>query len=957
MDEPAPYRWIDTTAEPSTSTYRRKSQQRDSFSTQALNARAASLQLPRPGQLQDSTGISSHYWPAQTSLQPEALSYRMQHGAVPQQRASISHSPAYSSFTAGNAYQASPAVHTAYAPAFSSAASAAPQGAYQHARASSFYQPTNALALTPSTAAAASVDLQRAGSAGSGAQQSSFYQPTNALALTPSTAAAAPVDLQRAGSTGGRAQPIISSEAAPAPPNGYHTSSQDQVLSQLMQGLTHLTNEVSALKATRASMDYRASIDSTAGWNMASFDKGPAQASGSAPLLRAASPAALPRQATSSAQPGPSVPTINPPQSPPSLLDSSNSMEAPSGGGLRSRSVPGFAQGFQRPNAPRRGVRQSVDLGAAARPPHHASVPMRASVDTSSRVMPGSIARISEGNEDIMGTREMSMDNARKSQGDARSMADYLAQANANLEGRVEELFKMMQEIMSSEQGITDLELLSVIRSLREENVRLLKERQQVLEHNMQLLSRNSQLVEENASVLSRMVGLHQRQMQASTSKAGPQPAAAPAGKPASNISAKPAKRGVFGKLLGRSKPVPTSLPSVAETAVQPGEAGVQDAENARGLREVAEAMAKINADNREIMQLNQQLQSGMERMRTENLELTNRLTEAAMRASEAEAAHQQDAARAKQAATLHDDPLLNSSGSRPSSPLANGKVRRRGSSQSMQSPLATSLSRNSTSSARALELSSPARSLKHMPQTPFREEEPLHPGSHNPLRKDEPLDAVSMPPDRFMEASGAAADTKGPGSALPQVQPEAVPVLEESRSVLGPATPTRSAPQLPQVTPVRTGSPTEQPTQAAQLDALREQGFRDHSHSNGFAHAMDHGSSGVVEGRSSPHLQSIQSIPEEQPLQVQARSPSIESEFPPTPGSQASTGFNTAQALIEAGGESPEVFQKKMNAQHVLSDLLDDVRDSRLRRESGRIYKSASFSDFDATQAALERS
>ena len=67
-----------------------------------------------------------------------------------------------------------------------------------------------------------------------------------------------------------------------------------------------------------------------------------------------------------------------------------------------------------------------------------------------------------------------------QSQGDARSMADYLAQANANLEGRVEELFKMMQEIMSSEQGITDLELLSVIRSLREENVRLLKERQQV---------------------------------------------------------------------------------------------------------------------------------------------------------------------------------------------------------------------------------------------------------------------------------------------------------------------------------------------------------------------------------------------------------------------------------------------------------------------------------------------
>ena len=73
----------------------------------------------------------------------------------------------------------------------------------------------------------------------------------------------------------------------------------------------------------------------------------------------------------------------------------------------------------------------------------------------------------------------------------------------------------------------------------------------------MQLLSRNSQLVEENASVLSRMVALHQRQMQGS--KAVPKPAAAPAPSPA--VPAKPAKRGVFGKLLGRSKTVPSSLP------------------------------------------------------------------------------------------------------------------------------------------------------------------------------------------------------------------------------------------------------------------------------------------------------------------------------------------------------------------------------------------------------------
>ena len=43
-------------------------------------------------------------------------------------------------------------------------------------------------------------------------------------------------------------------------------------------------------------------------------------------------------------------------------------------------------------------------------------------------------------------------------------------------------------------------------------------------------------------------------------------------------------------------------------------ESNAQEAENAQvaqGLKEVAEAMEKINADNREIMQLNQQLQSG----------------------------------------------------------------------------------------------------------------------------------------------------------------------------------------------------------------------------------------------------------------------------------------------------------------------------------------------------------
>lgn len=72
--------------------------------------------------------------------------------------------------------------------------------------------------------------------------------------------------------------------------------------------------------------------------------------------------------------------------------------------------------------------------------------------------------------------------------------------------------------------------------------------------------------------------------------------------------------------------------------------------------------------------------------------------------------------------------------------------------------------------------------------------------------------------------------------------------------------------------------------------------------HMQGYGHATDHGGSVASEGKSPSHIPSIQSIPEEQPLQIPPRSPSIESDFPPTPGSPGSTGFNTAQALIEAG-------------------------------------------------------
>ena len=87
-----------------------------------------------------------------------------------------------------------------------------------------------------------------------------------------------------------------------------------------------------------------------------------------------------------------------------------------------------------------------------------------------------------------------------------------------------------------------------------------------------------------------------------------------------------------------------------------------------------------------------------------------------------------------------------------------------------MHSPLATSHSRTSASSARALELHSPSRGLRQTPQTPFREDEPARPTPQAPLGEDAPLDAVSLPPGRFLEAAVAAADTQGPGSALPQV-------------------------------------------------------------------------------------------------------------------------------------------------------------------------------------------
>ncbi|KAK9862207.1 hypothetical protein WJX84_008668 [Apatococcus fuscideae] len=694
------------------------------------------------------------------------------------------------------------------------------------------------------------------------------------------------------------------------------------------------------------------SIDSTQGWNMTSFDKGPG--SGAFPSPTQARMGGLERTQPVVPAPthrGPAAPSVMASQSQPSLPTTLESQATAGPRGGHGRNVPGLSPAFQRPEGARAGARQSVDMGAAARPQQRSSLQARASADLS-RSIPGIPARISEGNEDILSTREMNIDSARKSQGDARSMADYLAQANANLEGRVEELFKMMHEVMGSENGISDVELLNVLRHVRAENMRLLRERQQVMEQNMQLLSRNSQLVEENASVLSRMVTLHQKHMQA-TAQAAPKPS--PAEPPAS----RPVKRGVFGKMFGRSKS--GNLAREEEAAAAQPLVDSEDMQQAIRMKEVAAAMERINADNREIMQLNQQLQNGMEQMRQENSELTNRLTEAAMRASEAESAQlegQTPSGQHASGSSLRTDDLPPiSSGSRPSSPH-NGKIKRKGSSPSKTSTPVSLASRPAAEPFQAGKLETPQRSLRATPKTPFREDDlgaaaplqaaavPAEPGS--PGAADPPTGpsrsvhgwALAIPgKEAGFRAGGSGSHNGDSLNGTPQGWSEP---LTHSGSLAGPATPTKPEPLPLQATPDKALRPAEELQPHPEADLLH--GERSiYQDANGFQHAPDQKGPGG--------LDTIAQIPEDRPLSVETRQPSMESDFPISPNSDSSTGLNTAHALMKSGGESPEVFHKKQEARHALSGLLDEVRDSRLRRESesGSLYQSASFNNFGA--------
>ena len=179
------------------------------------------MQLARTGY----APTGSHYWPAQTSLQPDALSYRLNAGtlqrrleldAPPQPQAR----PALGSFAAAGALQPVPAAPAGDDSAFSRAQPVSAYGSYQDMmRASSLYKSTSGLA--PAVVQ----------------QPQQIQHVTQAMPSVPPTHA--------------NSQPHLS----------QHGSQQELVLSQLIQGLNKLTNEVSELKAGRTS------IDSTQGEN------------------------------------------------------------------------------------------------------------------------------------------------------------------------------------------------------------------------------------------------------------------------------------------------------------------------------------------------------------------------------------------------------------------------------------------------------------------------------------------------------------------------------------------------------------------------------------------------------------------------------------------------------------------------------------------------------------------
>ena len=125
-----------------------------------------------------------------------------------------------------------------------------------------------------------------------------------------------------------------------------------------------------------------------AGWNMTSFDKGPG--SGAFPSPTQARMGGLERTQPVVPAPthrGPAAPSVMASQSQPSLPTTLESQATAGPRGGHGRNVPGLSPAFQRPEGARAGARQSVDMGAAARPQQRSSLQARASADLSRRAL------------------------------------------------------------------------------------------------------------------------------------------------------------------------------------------------------------------------------------------------------------------------------------------------------------------------------------------------------------------------------------------------------------------------------------------------------------------------------------------------------------------------------------------------------------------------------------------
>ncbi len=168
----------------------------------------------------------SSFWPAHATIQPEALSYRLQHGTLPQRIQSPAYTPArsaYGSFAAGRALQPDPATPSGYPVNKLSIPTSTPPGQWQDTlRSSSFYQPSNSAGIHTSPAS-----FQQAQRSSQPIAQARGYDP----------------------SASGQRQEL------PSQALGLPNGGQDALLNQLMRGLSNLTNEVSELRATRQSVD------------------------------------------------------------------------------------------------------------------------------------------------------------------------------------------------------------------------------------------------------------------------------------------------------------------------------------------------------------------------------------------------------------------------------------------------------------------------------------------------------------------------------------------------------------------------------------------------------------------------------------------------------------------------------------------------------------------------------